>query len=386
MFKDKLKLVVFLSICSIIVIGILMFVKKQNNDLELGSRMQNVYASEKIDYEKLKSELNLKTIYLAGGCFWGVEEYMDRIPGVYDATSGYANGKTENPSYEEVIYDGTGHAETVRVLYDSEQVKLEDLLNKFFKVVDPTSLNKQGNDVGTQYRSGIYYEDEEDVETIEIVIEKLKDEHVEPIVVEVEPIDNFYLAEEYHQDYLKKNPNGYCHIDLSIAGGIDEMILENNYKLPSEEEIKEQLTDLQYKVTQEGGTERAFDNEYNDNKEPGIYVDIITGEPLFSSSDKYDSGSGWPSFTRPITENVINEFEDNTLWTPRIEVKSRSGDTHLGHVFNDGPKEEGGLRYCINSAALKFIHLDDMEDEGYGYLKYLVLSDSILGFGLEDNE
>ncbi len=323
-----------------------------------------------MDIEELKMEKNLSTIYFAGGCFWGVEEYMSRIAGVYDATSGYANGNTENPTYEEVIRDNTGHAETVRVLYDSTVVSLDELMEKFFRVVDPTSLNKQGNDVGVQYRSGIYYEDEADKDIISAHIDALSQEYDEEIVVEILPLDNFYLAEEYHQDYLKKNVNGYCHIDMNALNETQtESISADDYERPSLEELSERLTVLQYDITQNGGTERAFTHEYNDNYEPGIYVDITTGEPLFSSADKYDSGTGWPSFTKSIAEDVVVEVEDYSA----MEVKSRVGDAHLGHVFEDGPIDAGGLRYCINGDALKFIPYNDMPAEGYGHLQHLVI-------------
>ena len=314
----------------------------------------------------MKEPNSLEEIYLAGGCFWGVEAYMAKIYGVYDVTSGYANGSTENPSYEDVIYRDSGHAETVHVLYDPEQVDLRTLLKYYFKVIDPTSLNKQGNDRGVQYRTGIYYVDRTDLEVIETVIKEEQTKYSDPILVEVEPLVHYYLAEDYHQDYLIKNPNGYCHIDLSLAEEI--MIDETKYQKPSDEELKEKLTDLQYEVTQYAATERAFTNEYFDNHEPGIYVDITTGEPLFSSRDKYDSGCGWPSFTKPIVPEVVNYKEDYSYNMTRVEVRSRSGDAHLGHVFEDGPKDQGGLRYCINSASIEFIPLEEMEERGYGYL------------------
>ncbi len=326
------------------------------------------------DIDELIKEKNLSTIYLAGGCFWGVEEYMSRIEGVYDSISGYANGNTENPSYEDVIYRDTGHAETVKVVYDSKIVSLEELLIKFFKVVDPTSLNKQGNDVGSQYRSGVYYTSEDDKLVIDKVIEGLQLEYEEKIVVQILPLSNFYLAEEYHQDYLKKNPNGYCHINLDEA--TDEIIINpDDYSIPTDEEIRKFLSSIQYEVTQNAATERAFTSELNDNKEAGIYVDIVTGEPLFLSNDKFDSGCGWPSFTRPIVDEVIVEEGDDSFFMQRVEVKSRVGDSHLGHVFEDGPVEDGGLRYCINGAALKFISYEDMPKEGYGHLQHLVKID-----------
>ena len=312
----------------------------------------------------------LEDLYLAGGCFWGLEAYMTRIYGVYDVTSGYANGDTENPSYEDLIYRNSGHAETVHVKYDPERVDVETLLAYYLKVVDPTSLNKQGNDRGSQYRTGIYYTDEAELPRIQAVLTKEQEKYEKPIVIEVEPLEHYYLAEEYHQDYLEKNPNGYCHIDLNEVK--DVLVDPEDYTKPSEEEIKSMLTDLQFKVTQEDGTERSFNNEYWDNKEAGLYVDIITGEPLFSSKDKYKSGTGWPSFVKPIADEVVTYKKDYKLGIPRIEIRSRVGDSHLGHVFDDGPTDRGGLRYCMNSASMKFVPLSEMEAMGYGHLIHLV--------------
>lgn len=316
------------------------------------------------------SKDDLKKIYLAGGCFWGVEEYMQRIYGVYDAVSGYANGKVNNPTYKTVSSGKSGYAETVEVTYDSKKIKLEDLLNHYFKIIDPTSLNKQGNDRGSQYRTGIYYVDDSDKEVIDKVMNFQAKKYSEKIVVENMKLKNFTVAEDYHQDYLKKNPNGYCHIDLSKASEV--VIDPAKYPKPSDDDLKRKLTDIQYRVTQKNETESSFSNEYWDNKEKGIYVDVATGEPLFSSSDKFDSGCGWPSFSKPIAKDVVTYREDKSYNMNRTEVRSRSGDSHLGHVFNDGPEELGGLRFCINSASIKFIPLKDMEDRGYGYLKHLV--------------
>ncbi len=335
---------------------------------EADMQLQQIQTTNNEELLRLIEEEGYKTIYLAGGCFWGVEEYMDRLDGVYDASSGYANGKTENPTYEDVVRNNTGHAETVKVVYNPKEVSLTQLLNKFFEVVDPVSVNRQGNDVGVQYRSGIYYENEEDKQEAQLVLDELKNQYEKEIAVELVPLSNYYTAEEYHQDYLKKNPNGYCHIDLPPLQEDEPQIDPNDYSLPTDTDIKEDLTDLQYDVTQNGATERAFTSEYDKFYEPGIYVDIVTGEPLFSSDDKYDSGTGWPSFTRPITSDVITEHEDIGFGMVRTEVKSRTGDSHLGHVFPDGPDEEGGLRYCINGAALNFIPYDEMQDEGYGDL------------------
>ncbi|MDU2375969.1 peptide-methionine (R)-S-oxide reductase MsrB [Anaerococcus vaginalis] len=316
------------------------------------------------------SKDDLKKIYLAGGCFWGVEEYMQRIYGVYDAVSGYANGKVNNPTYKTVSSGKSGYAETVEVTYDSKKIKLEDLLNHYFKIIDPTSLNKQGNDRGSQYRTGIYYVDDSDKEVIDKVMNFQAKKYSEKIVVENMKLKNFTVAEDYHQDYLRKNPNGYCHIDLSKS---NEVVIDpTKYPKPSDDDLKRKLTDIQYRVTQKNETESSFSNEYWDNKEKGIYVDVATGEPLFSSSDKFDSGCGWPSFSKPIAKDVVTYREDKSYNMNRTEVRSRSGDSHLGHVFNDGPKELGGLRFCINSASIKFIPLKDMEDRGYGYLKHLV--------------
>lgn len=311
-----------------------------------------------------------KKIYLAGGCFWGVEAYMKRIDGVIDVVSGYANGKTERPTYEDVIYRGTGHAETVQVTYNPEKISLETLLKYYFRIIDPISLNKQGNDRGTQYRTGIYYVDLEDKDIIEKEIEALQRNYSEKIMIEVMPLSRFDLAEDYHQDYLKKNPNGYCHIDLSKADNI--IIDENKYTKLSDEQLKSKLTEKQYKVTQLGETERAFNNEYWDFFQPGIYVDITTGEPLFASKDKFDSQCGWPSFSNPIAPEVVNYHRDKSFNMERVEVVSRVGKAHLGHVFDDGPRELGGLRYCINSAAIEFIPVDSMDEKGYGYLKRII--------------
>ncbi len=334
--------------------------------------VQNTGASAGNDYEQLglPQDKNLKTIYLAGGCFWGVEEYMDRLDGVYHASSGYANGTTEEPTYEEVLYKNTGHAETVKVIYSADETNLTQLLTEFFKVVDPVSINRQGNDMGTQYRSGIYYESDDDRDEAQAFLDDLQKEYEDELAVELVPLDNYHEAEERHQDYLKKNPNGYCHIDLPPLKEDEQepTIDPEDFTMPTDEQIQEDLTSLQYDVTQNGGTERPYSSEYDKFFEPGIYVDIVTGEPLFSSDDKYNSGTGWPSFTKPIAEDVVTEHEDNSIGMSRVEVKSRIGDSHLGHVFTDGPEQDGGLRYCINGAALEFIPYDEMEEKGYGEL------------------
>ena len=262
---------------------------------------------------------NIKDIYLAGGCFWGVEEYFARIDGVIDSVSGYANGSFDNPTYENVC-NNSGHAETVHITYDSTKVSLDTLLKYYFRIIDPTSVNKQGNDRGVQYRTGIYYQNDEDKQ---IALNAIKEE-------------------------------------------------QKKYQKPSDDVLKEKLSTLEYQVTQEAATERAFTHEYYKNQEDGIYVDITTGEPLFSSKDKYDAGCGWPSFTKPIATEVVNYKKDSSHGMNRVEVRSRAGEAHLGHVFEDGPRDKGGLRYCINGASLRFIPYDKMDEEGYGEFKKYV--------------
>jgi peptide methionine sulfoxide reductase msrA/msrB len=307
-------------------------------------------------------------IYLAGGCFWGTEKLMQTIDGVVDATSGYANGDEDvKPSYGSVSY--TGFKETVRVEYRPDTVSLDTILFAYFRSVDPTITDGQGNDVGTQYQAGIYWTNDAAKETVMRIadVEKLR---FYPFNVETEPLRSFYEAEEYHQDYLDKNPVGYCHIspeEFELVGNI--IVDPADYQRPSDGKIKAMLTDTQYSVTQEAATEIPFENEYWDNHDAGIYVDIVTGEPLFSSNDKFDSGTGWPSFTRGIDENTLVLLSDNSLGEARTEVRSRAGNSHLGHVFYGESESPSGVRFCINSAALRFILYIDMEGEGYGYLK-----------------
>lgn len=317
----------------------------------------------------------MKTIFLAGGCFWGVEEFFSRLIGVNDAVSGYANGFIENPTYSQVCSGTTGFAETVKVTFDPDTISLSTILKQYFSIIDPTVLNRQGNDVGTQYRTGIFYTDPADLPVIEKVIREEAKKYARPFVVEYEPLKNFYRAEDYHQDYLKKNPNGYCHISFAGVEQANQETLakhEKHYAKPSDEEIRSKLSKESYEVTQHAATEKAFTGKYWDNHEKGIYVDIVTGEPLFVSTDKFDSSCGWPSFSKPIDKSFVTEHFDGSYGMSRIEVKSRTGGSHLGHVFNDGPREFGGLRYCINSASLRFIPLADMEKEGYGQYRELV--------------
>lgn len=298
-----------------------------------------------------------KTIHLAGGCFWGLEKLMQSLKGVKDATSGYANGDSkENANYKTVCQGETGFRETVKVTYDSSLTSLENLLNAYFEVIDPTLTNQQGHDVGPQYQAGIYYTNDEDKQVIEVVVAKIK-KSVKNFSVEIKPLVNFYEAEEYHQNYLDKNPTGYCHIPRSKI----EKLAKKSYN---------NLTPLQFEVTQNSATEPPFSSEYNTLMEDGLYVDIVSGEPLFTSLDKYQSSCGWPSFTKPIKSSAVMEKVDNSHFMTRTEVRSITSNSHLGHVFTKDGESPNGVRYCINGASLRFIPLKDLEKEGYGeYIK-----------------
>lgn len=306
----------------------------------------------------------MKSIYLAGGCFWGVQKYFDQFGGVVSTEVGYANGPDSAPSYQEVCRS-SGHAETVRVDYNENRITLTRLLEYYFMIIDPLSVNQQGNDIGVQYRTGIYYTSEDQLSEIQAVYDREQKKAGAPLAVEVGPLENFFTAEEYHQKYLEKNPGGYCH----IPGAMFELGAAEQAE--TEMELRERIGDLAFDVTQNAATERAFTGKYDDFFEDGIYVDIVSGEALFSSLDKYDSGCGWPAFTRPITEAAVAEKLDTSFGMVRTEVRSGSADSHLGHVFTDGPSEAGGLRYCINSAALRFIPYDELEVEGFGEYKAL---------------
>lgn len=344
----------------------------KNGEISMNNSGLPENPNSKIDYSGSK----LNNIWLAGGCFWGVEAYMARVPGVADVTSGYANGNTENPTYQDVCYNNTGHAETVQVSYDPARIDLEGILEEFFKIIDPVTLNRQGNDRGSQYRTGIYYQDEADLKVIKDAVAEEQKKYSKKIVTEVEPLKHYYLAEEYHQDYLEKNPGGYCHVSFdtlpTTASEEFPSLEQSRYSKPDLSTLRITLTNEQFDITQNSGTEHPGTGIYDQHFEKGIYVDVVTGEPLFSSNDKFDAGCGWPSFSKPIADEVIEEFIDRKFGMTRTEVRSRAGDSHLGHVFTDGPVESGGLRYCINSAALRFIPIDKMADEGYGDLIYLI--------------
>lgn len=317
---------------------------------------------------------NSDTIYFAGGCFWGTEHFMRQIPGVIDTQVGYANSVVPYPSYRDVCTGHTYAAEAVKVEYDPHKVSLRFLIRLYFMTIDPTSVNRQGNDVGVQYRTGIYYTTEQQLAVINAEVEALGREYASPIAVEIMPLENFYEAEDYHQDYLVKNPSGYCHINPKLFDIARRAKISTSprFARPSDEELRRQLTPVQWEVTQNSATEPPYDNEYYNNHRKGIYVDITTGEPLFASSDKFDSGCGWPSFSRALPNAGITESTDHSHGMVRTEVRSALGNAHLGHLFPDGPKESGGMRYCINSASLRFVPLEEMANAGYAdFIKYV---------------
>jgi peptide methionine sulfoxide reductase msrA/msrB len=321
---------------------------------------------------------------LAGGCFWCLESSFAKIPGVLEVRSGYIGGEAQDANYERVSMGRTGHYEAIEIKFNPDLINYKQILDLFWQEIDPTDSEGQFADRGPQYKPAIFYINEEQKNIAEEAKQELKEskKFATEIKVEILEAKEFFPAEEYHQEYYKKNPIQYSayRIGSGRQGFIDKTWskkssinlnddfhveeLDKKYNKPDQAKLKSKLNSLQFKVTQECGTEPPFNNEFWDNKEPGLYVDIVTGEPLFSSIDKFDSGTGWPSFTKALTENVT-EHVDNSHFMTRVEVKSKHGNSHLGHVFDDGPRALGGKRYCINSAALRFIPATQLEKEGY---------------------
>ena len=328
------------------------------------------------------SEPKQEKATFAGGCFWCIESAFDHTDGVIEAVSGYTGGRTENPTYEEVSSGRTGHLEAVEVTYDPSKISYPEILQIFWEQIDPTDSGGQFVDRGSQYRSAIFYHNEEQKRIAE-KSKKALDESGrfdKPIATEIREAAPFYKAEEYHQDYYEKNAQRYefyrsrsgreRYVSPCASGSCPAPGIRKGGEKRPEEDLKIRLNPLQYHVTQECGTESPFENEYWNNKREGVYVDVVSGEVLFSSSDKFESGTGWPSFTKPLEPGNIEQKTDKSTFMVRMEVRSKHGKSHLGHVFDDGPAPTG-KRYCMNSAALRFIPKEDLEKEGYGrYVKH----------------
>lgn len=314
----------------------------------------------------------------SGGCFWCTEADFEKTDGVIEAISGFVGdaSDTQPPTYSEVSSGGTTFREAAQVYYNPQVVSYDQLLDVYWRHIDPTDEGGQFTDRGFQYTTTIFYQSEEERIAAEHSRESLMGHEKidDRIVTAILPFTRFFPAEDYHQDYYKKNPIRYSYYrsgsgrDRFIETTWGDGLLRAQHH--DQNRLESRLTPLQYRVTQLDATEPPFNNAYWDNHAEGIYVDIVDGTPLFSSLDKFDSGTGWPSFTKPIDATNVTLHEDTKLLLKRTEVRSTNANSHLGHVFNDAPAELGGVRYCINSAALRFIPKEELVDE---YALYLSL-------------